>query len=203
MSRSFPVRGLYAITNGPRPDLITAVSAALDGGAACIQYRDTTQDHTRRLQEASALAQLCHAHNIPLVIDNDCALAQACNADGVHVHTIEDATTARAALGPQAIVGLSCKSSLTTAQLALAVGASYISFGVCYASPTLPQAKPIPHELFAESAVLELPRVAIGGITADNGAALVAAGADVLASISGVFDAPDITAAARAYLSCF
>lgn len=203
MSRSFPVRGLYAITNGPRPDLIDAVAAAIDGGAACIQYRDTTQDASRRLHEATALAQLCHARNIPFVIDNDVALTQASGADGVHVHTLEDATAARATLGAQAIVGLSCKDSLTTAQLALAVGVSYISFGVCYASPTLPQAKPISHQLFADSAVLELPRVAIGGITADNGAALVAAGADVLASISGVFDAPDIAAAARAYLSCF
>ena len=75
--------------------------------------------------------------------------------------------------------------------------------GAFFPSPTKPHARRASLQLLRDSAVLGLPRVAIGGITPENGGPLVAAGADLLAVISGVFDAADPATAARAYLSCF
>ena len=110
---------------------------------------------------------------------------------------------ARALLGDDAVVGISCYGDLHRANAALAAGADYVAFGAFFASPTKPDARRAGIHLLRESADLGIPRVAIGGITPDNVRPLVAAGADLLAVISGVFDAPDPVAAARAYLSCF
>lgn len=203
MPFSFPARGLYAITPDGLMDYAAPVSAALRGGARAIQYRNTVADAAKKHADVLALLSACHRHAAPLVVESDIALALQAGADGVHVHSLEALAHARAVLGAQAIVGVSCCGDLVTARAAVAAGASYVSFGACYASPTLPMAKTVPSSLFSDSAALTVPRVAIGGVTADNGGALVAAGATVLAAISGVFQQPDVEHAARAYLSCF
>ena len=94
-------------------------------------------------------------------------------------------------------------ASIARARALSAQGADYLAFGAFFPSPTKPGARRASPELLRDSAGLGLPRVAIGGITPDNAHALVAAGADLLAVVSGVFDAADPVAAARAYLSCF
>lgn len=190
-------QGLYAITDGPRADLLDVVAQALAGGARLLQYRDKSVDNTRRHTEAAALRQLCTAHAIPLIINDDVALAHAVAADGVHLgKDDDDIDAARAVLGEEAIIGVSCYDSLARAQMAARAGASYIAFGAFFASPTKPLAPHAPLDLLRQSAALGVPRVAIGGITPDNGAFLVEAGADYLAVISAVFGAADVRAAA-------
>ena len=180
-------RGLYVITGGPRPDLQEIVAQALAGGARLLQYRDLTDDAERRRAEAAALRQLCNRHGVALIIDHDIVLAQAVAADGVHLGKDEDPGAARAILGQQAIIGVSCHGSLQCAQAAADAGASYVSFGAFFPSPTKPLAPCVSIELLRQSAALGVPRVAIGGITPDNGASLVEAGADYLAVVSAVF----------------
>ena len=185
-------RGLYAITNGPRLDLLTQVAQALAGGARLLQYRDESGDSTRRQHEATALRQLCRAHGVPLIIDADVALALAVGTDGVHLDDVAGIADARAALGDQAIIGVSCRDSLERAQAAVRAGAHYVSFGAFFRSPTKPLAPRASIDLLRQSAALGVPRVAIGGITPENGGSLIEAGADYLAVISAVFGASDV-----------
>lgn len=199
-----PGHGLYAITDGPRADLLAAVAQALAGGARLLQYRDKSTDAARRHAEAAALHQLCRSHGVPLIINDDIALARAVGADGVHLgREDDDLASARVALGEHAIIGVSCYDSLQRAQAAARAGASYIAFGAFFPSPTKPLAPRAPLELLRQSAALGVPRVAIGGITPDNGASLVEAGADYLAVISAVFAASDVRAAARRFADLY
>jgi thiamine-phosphate pyrophosphorylase len=192
------LRGLYAIT----PENLDGVGAALASGALCaLQYRSKSPDRARRLAEARMLAQLCRAHSVPLIVNDDVELALAVDAAGVHLGR-EDGSleAARAKLGGR-ILGVSCYDSLAAARGAVAAGASYVAFGSVFASPTKPGAVRAPLGLFSHD--LGVPKVAIGGITARNAAQLVAAGADAVAVISDLFDAPDVAARAREYAKVF
>lgn len=196
--------GLYAITDGPRDDLIAACEAAIDGGAMLVQYRDKTDDVARRLAEARALAALCARKRVALIVNDDVDLALASGATGVHLGEDDaDIASARAKLGPCAIVGVSCYDSLDRARVLAAEGADYLAFGAFYASPTKPNARKATPALLRDAKALGVPLVAIGGITADNGALLVQAGANYLAVISAVFGARDVGAAARSFAALF
>ncbi|MBD8897332.1 thiamine phosphate synthase [Rhodanobacter sp. DHG33] len=196
----FPDRGLYAITDGPRADLLDAAAQVLAGGARVLQYRDKTTDAARRLAEAVALRRLCDTHAVPLIINDDVALAAETGAAGVHLGRDDgDVAAARAALGTEAIIGVSCYDSLELARAAAAAGADYVAFGAFFPSPTKPHAVRASPALLRQSAALGVPRVAIGGITPDNAPSLVEAGADFLAVISAVFSAPDARAAAQRF----
>jgi thiamine-phosphate pyrophosphorylase len=196
--------GLYAITDGPRPDLVSAVDAALRGGARLLQYRDKTDDAARSYAEASALRDLCARFDVPLIVNDDIELAQAVGADGVHLGEHDgDVAVARARLGAGAIIGVSCYDSLARAREAAAAGADYLAFGAFYPSSTKPNARRATLELLRDAKPLGLPRVAIGGITPDNAAPLIDAGAQFIAAISGVFGASDIAGASRMYTNLF
>lgn len=198
------LRGLYAITDGPRGDLLAAAEAALAGGARVLQYRDKSTDHARRHTEAVALQALCQAHGVPLIINDDIGLAAAAGAAGVHLGEQDaDIAVARARLGPDAIIGASCYDSLPRARQLAAAGADYLAFGAFFPSPTKPHARRAPAALLREAALLGLPRVAIGGITPDNAALLIEAGADYVASISSLFAAPDVRDAAQRFARLF
>lgn len=195
-----PHRGLYAITDGPRTGLMDAVAQALAGGARVLQYRDKTADAAQRHAEAVALKRLCDTHAVPLIINDDVALAAAAGAAGVHLGRDDgDVAAARAALGSGAIIGVSCYDSLELARAASAAGADYVAFGAFFPSPTKPHAARASPDLLRQSAALGVPRVAIGGITPDNAPSLIEAGADFLAVISAVFSAPDVRAAAQRF----
>lgn len=197
-------RGLYAITDGPRDDLLAVVRAALEGGATLLQYRDKTHDAARRLCEARALAALCREFDAPLLINDDVDLARASGAAGVHVGE-DDASIAqaRATLGPGAIIGASCYDSLERARTAAAAGADYLAFGAFYPTTTKTVTRHATPALLRGASELGRPLVAIGGITPDNGALLVAAGADFLAVISALFGARDVRATARQFTALF
>ena len=202
------LRGLYVITSAATDDtaaLIHKVTQALAGGAALIQYRDKSTDTARRLAEARALQNLCRNYQVPLIINDDVALARATQAQGVHLGA-EDAAVgdARQQLGRAAIIGVSCYNNLSRAQAAAEAGADYIAFGRFFPSRTKPQAVIASVELLrAARAELSIPLVAIGGITPDNAAPLLAAGADMLAVVEGIFGAEDAQSAARRYTHLF
>lgn len=199
-----PRRGLYAITDGPRDDLQDAVRAALEGGAALLQYRDKTGDEARRLGEVKALAALCRQSGVPLIVNDDVELARAGGAAGVHLGEDDPAIAeARAVLGDDAIIGVSCYDSLQRAGDAAAAGADYLAFGAFFATTSKTVTRHATPALLHEAGRFGLPRVAIGGITPDNGGPLVAAGADFLAVISAVFGAPDVRAAAGRFAALF
>ncbi|MBU1191469.1 MAG: thiamine phosphate synthase [Gammaproteobacteria bacterium] len=202
------LRGLYAITDNqltPGERLETSVAAALRGGARIIQYRDKGSDDSRRRREAQKLVDLCHSHNALLIINDDVDLAAACGADGVHLGKEDvDLARARERLGVQAIIGLSCYNDPERAHRAAQAGADYIAFGRFFPSRTKPDASAATLEtLSAARCELDLPLVAIGGITPDNGGLLIDAGADMLAVIHGVFGQPDVEMAARRFAELF
>jgi len=197
-------RGLYAITDGPRPDLLAAVKAALRGGVALLQYRDKTADSARRAFEARALRELCARFEIPFIVNDDVELALAVGADGVHLDEDDgDIAAARARLGAGAIIGVSCYDSPARARHLAAAGADYLAFGAFFPSPTKPNARRATPEMLREAKPLGLPLVAIGGVTPDNARPLIDAGADFLAVISGIFAQADPEAAARRYVAMY
>jgi len=196
--------GLYAITDGPRDDLLAACEAAIDGGAVLLQYRDKTDDAARRLAEARALADLCARRHVALIVNDDIDLALASGAMGVHLGEQDaDIASARAKLGPCAIVGVSCYDSLERARVLAAEGADYLAFGAFFPSPTKPNARVATPALLRDAKTLDVPLVAIGGITAANAAPLIDAGANYLAVISAVFGARDVRGAARSIAALF
>jgi thiamine-phosphate pyrophosphorylase len=198
-------RGLYLITpdDADTARLLLRVQPLLPH-VACLQYRSKSTTRGLRREQAAALLPMCRAARVPLVINDDAELAAAIGADGVHLGEHDGAiAAARAILGADAIIGVSCYDELARAERAAAEGASYVAFGAFHPSPTKPNARRASPRLLQDAARLGLPRVAIGGITPDNARPLVAAGADLIAVISGVFDAPDPLQAAHAYQACF
>lgn len=204
------LRGLYAIT----PDwadsrrLLEACAAILAAGCRCLQYRNKTARPALRRAQAGALRRLTRAHAARLIVNDDLDLALSCEADGVHLGEDDGALgEARARLdaaGPGRILGASCYQSLDTARAAALAGADYLAFGSFFASPSKPQARRAdPGLLTAGKAATGLPVCAIGGITPDNGGALLAAGADLLAVISALFDTDDPFASTRRFLTLF
>ena len=202
------LRGLYVITDralaGGRA-LPPLVEDALAGGARVVQYRDKTTDHARRHAEAAALAALCRDAAALLIVNDDVELALAVHADGVHLGRDDAAiAAARARLGPDRVIGVSCYDRFELALAAQEAGADYVAFGSFHPSPTKPAAVRADLSLLARGRrEMTLPLVAIGGITPENGRALVAAGADMLAVINAVFGAADVRAAAAAFAPLF
>jgi thiamine-phosphate pyrophosphorylase len=198
-------KGLYLITpDEGEPARVRERVAPLLAYAACLQLRCKPMDGAPLREAALLLRADCRAAGVPFIVNDDPRIAAEVGADGVHLGE-HDARVAeaRALLGDGAIIGVSCYEDLGRARNAAAEGADYIAFGAFFPSPTKPNARRATPDLLRDSAGLGLPRVAIGGITPDNARPLVEAGADLIAVISGVFDAPDPVAAARAYLSCF
>ncbi len=207
MSRR-PFKGLYAITDrelASGEGIIRQVEQALAGGVRAVQYRDKGTDRERRRQEARALLELCRSRCVPLIINDDPELAAAIGADGVHLGKGDAGILqAREILGPQALIGVSCYNHLDLALAAEAQGADYVAFGRFFSSSTKPDAVQADLALLREARpLLHIPIVAIGGITPENGGPLVAAGADMLAVIHGLFGQPDIRAACERFNTLF
>ena len=203
------LRGLYAITSESicrsPADLLTAVEAALAGGARLIQYRDKWNDHAIREHNAHSLLGLCHEHGALLIINDDTELAASSGADGVHLGASDvPLAQARQRLGAEAIIGVTCSNSLERALSAEAGGASYVAFGRFFISNTKPNAPPAPLALLTQAKThLHIPICAIGGLTAANAAQVISAGADLVAAVEGVFAEENIEAAARRYTALF
>lgn len=199
--------GLYAIT----PDwsdsarLLAVTEAVLQAGCRWLQYRNKTAPPELRLTQAQDLRVLTRRHGARLIVNDDPRLAQAVEADGVHLGR-EDASVcaARDVLGKDKLIGVSCYQSLPRARAAVAAGADYIAFGSVYPSPSKPRAARADLALFNEARRrLSVPVVAIGGITPENAAAVIAAGADALAVIAALYEAQDPRTQAERFLALF
>lgn len=201
------LRGLYAITDEALiapARLPETIAAAIAGGARIVQYRDKSADHEKRSAAAKALAAQCRRLGALFIVNDDVELAAHVRADGVHLGKDDAAYEhARATLGPAAIIGISCYDDFSRAQHAARMGANYVAFGRFFASQTKPGAVSANIELLRAARDLHIPVAAIGGITPDNGAALVAAGAHMLAAVHGVFAQSDVKAAAQRYAELF
>ncbi|MGN6703963.1 MAG: thiamine phosphate synthase [Burkholderiaceae bacterium] len=201
------MKGLYIVT----PDwddtarLVAVTDAALQGGAQLVQYRHKTASEALRREQAGALLALCRRHGRPFVVNDHVELALEIGADGVHVGgTDAPVAQVRAAVGPDRIVGASCYGSLELADEAVRAGASYLAFGGFYPSrvKVYPVTTPVATVTEAKRR-WHLPIVVIGGMTADNAAPLIAAGADMVAAVSGVYGADDPAATARRFGELF
>lgn len=191
------LRGLYAVTpEGVHPD---KVRLALEGGIALLQYRSKKPDRSH----AAAIVDLAKEHGVPVIINDDVALALELGAQGAHLGRDDgDLVSARERLKGR-LLGASCYDDAGLARAAVEAGADYVAFGSVFASPTKPEAVRAPLTLFGEAKPLGVPLAAIGGITLDNAPRLIAAGADLLAVISDLFDAPDVRRRARDYGKLF
>ncbi len=208
MSQLLP-RGLYAITPDERytPRLVSQVRAAVAGGAVLIQYRNKAASADLRREQILALLPFCHAGGADLIVNDDVELAIELEADGVHVGR-DDApgslVAVRKALGPNRILGVSCYNEVSLAETAAAVGADYLAIGSMFVSNTKPAAVKASLELVTEvRRRFGLPVVAIGGITLANAPSVIAAGADLLAVITDLFNAADIQLQAQNYAALF
>jgi thiamine-phosphate pyrophosphorylase len=203
------LRGLYAITpEASAADCFTCAYAALSGGARIVQYRDKSGDETRQLAMARALRVVTREFDALLIVNDSLPLALAVCADGVHLGGGDgDPAAAREMLGPGRILGVSCYGDFERARAAARAGADYVAFGAVFASPTKPHAERADLSLLRRCRdELGVPVCAIGGITLDNAAAVIAVGADLLAVIDDLFrsrEASAIKARARAYRSLF
>jgi len=190
------LRGLYAITP-ESADAVDKTRRALEGGIALLQYRRKRRD----LGEAREIAALARRHQVPLIVNDDVELALELDAHGAHLGRDDgELAAARRRLGDR-ILGASCYNDAELARRAIGAGADYVAFGSVFASPTKPAAVRAPLSLFALK--LEVPLCAIGGITLQNAPRVIEAGADLLAVLSDLFDAPDVAARAAQYRKLF
>ncbi|WP_339413852.1 thiamine phosphate synthase [Pseudomonas sp. EA_35y_Pfl2_R5] len=203
------LRGLYAITDSEllKGRLLPYVEAALKGGATLLQYRDKSSDEARRLREAEALRELCNRYGAALIINDDAELAARLGV-GLHLgQTDGSLSVARALLGRKAIIGGTCHAQLELAEAAAKEGASYVAFGRFFNSNTKPGAPTANVELLAAAkAKVNLPIVAIGGVTLDNAPELIAHGASMVAVVHGLFgadSAAEVERRARAFSALF
>ena len=200
------VKGLYLITpdEADTARLLARTAPLLAAGATWLQYRNKTADGALRHVQAAALQTLCANAGVPLIVNDDVRLAKAVGATGVHLGEDDgDIAAARALLGAEAIIGSSCYDQLGLAEAAVAAGADYVAFGAFFPTRSKTGTRQATVELLSQAASLGVPRVAIGGVTPDNAQTLVNAGAELVAVISGVYDATDPVAAVHAYLRCF
>lgn len=197
---------LYAVTDrawaADEDALMDQIAAAIDGGAGIVQLREKHLDHDAFLKEAKRFVALCREKGAVSIINDDVDIALAADADGVHVGQ-EDlaAGRAREVLGPDKIVGVSAHN-VTEALAAQAAGADYLGVGAAFSTGTKTDAKPITRETIrAVTAAVDIPAVAIGGITRENLPQLSGCGLAGVAVVSALFAQSDVKAAAAELLA--
>lgn len=201
------LRGLYAVTRDDLllPRLSAMVGAALKGGVKLVQYRNKIAPAPMRRAQAAEMLRICRASSAKLIVNDHLDLALEIGADGVHLGgTDGDLAAARKALGAERILGVSCYNEMERAEAAASAGADYLAFGAMFASSTKLDAKSVPMTLLTEAKRrFGLPVAAIGGINLTNAPEVIAAGADMVAVITDLFDTMDIAAHAAAYQDLF
>lgn len=201
------IKGLYAITPdlADTDELLEKVEAALQGGISMLQYRNKAANHNLQTQQARTLLLLCRQYKVPLIINDSIKICLLLDADGVHIGA-DDGNLAdvRAKLGKDKILGASCYNRLDLAQSAQQIGANYVAFGACFASLTKPNAPVAALSLLTRAKTeLNIPVVAIGGITLKNAAQVITAGASAIAVINAIFDTNDVKLASQQFSKLF
>ena len=196
---------LYAVTDrawaADEDALMAQIEAAVDGGATIVQLREKHLDDAAFLTEAERFVALCREKGVISIINDNVEIAAKVNADGVHVGQEDlEAGRARALLGPDRIIGVSAHN-VEEALAAQAAGADYLGTGAAFVTGTKTDAKPISRETIrAVTAAVDIPVVAIGGISRDNVLELAGCGLDGVAVVSALFAQKDVKAAAEEML---
>ena len=199
--------GIYAISdceNITIENLLEKTELILNVGVSLFQFRNKHGDQYKKKELAQKLQSLCHKYNTPFIINDDLKLAKEISADGVHLgRHDDDIKTARKVLGAK-IIGISCYNDLNRAIVSEQCGADYVAFGSFFPSITKPDASKATIDLLLKSkSRLNIPVVAIGGITPENGKELIKADVDFLAVISGLYSVTDTVSATLAYKNLF
>nr|WP_106788876.1 thiamine phosphate synthase [Massilistercora timonensis] len=187
---------LYAVTDrrwlGGRR-LADQVEEALKGGVTFVQLREKDLDEERFLEEAREIKELCGRYQVPFVINDNVDIAQAVDADGVHVGQSDmEAGDVRARLGQDKIIGVSAQT-VEQALLAESRGADYLGVGAVFATGSKADASEVDHETVkAICQAVHIPVIAIGGITRENVGALAGTGVCGAAVISAIFAQEDV-----------
>ena len=197
---------LYAVTDrawaADEDALLAQIEDAIDGGASMVQLREKRLDKEAFLAEAERFVALCRKKGVISIINDNVEIAAKTGADGVHVGQ-EDlaAGRVRELLGPGKLIGVSAHT-VDEALAAQAAGADYLGTGAAFVTGTKTDAKPISREIIrAITAAVDIPVVAIGGISRDNILELKGCGLDGVAVVSALFAQPDVKAAARELLA--
>ena len=186
---------VYAVTDRAwvgKMSLYQQVEAALQNGATCIQLREKELDDAEFLAEAQEMAALCRRYYVPFIINDNVDIAIACHADGVHVGQ-EDmaASDVRKRVGDQMMIGVSAHT-VEEALEAVRNGADYLGLGAVFSTSTKTDAGAMSFDtLKAICDAVEIPTVAIGGISPANIMQLAGSGVDGVAVVSAIFGAPD------------
>jgi thiamine-phosphate pyrophosphorylase len=207
MRDSFIIKGLYAIT----PDmadlntLIQKTQLAIEGGAFMVQYRSKIHDRDVKMQQCAAILRLCREYKIPCIVNDDVDMCRILEADGVHLGEKDDnIADVRRILGEDAIIGSSCYDQLNHAKQAQNEGASYVAFGAMFETLTKPNAPRATLELLREAkSQIQIPVVAIGGITMNNAHDVIETGIDAIAVINSLFEAKTIKETAETFSKMF
>ncbi len=186
---------LYAVTDRAwvgKMSLYEQIEATLKNGATCIQLREKHLDDEMFLEEARQIAALCKQYNVPLIINDNVSVAIQCNAEGIHVGQ-EDMTVqeVRKLVGDQMMIGVSANTK-EEALLAAENGADYLGIGAVFNTTTKSDIRLISyHDIQEICRSVDIPTVAIGGISKKNILELVGSGVDGVAVVSAIFAADD------------
>ena len=195
--------GLYVITDKKlikRAGFIETVEKSIKGGARIVQLREKDTPQNEILNLGRELLKLTRRYDVPLIINDSPELAKEIGADGVHLGGDDTSIkNARAILGDEAIIGVSCYNQIERGLNAVQNGADYVVFGTPYYTPTKPEREPTPIEVLKEAVyvISQIPIFAIGGITKENASEILGTGVDGIAVITSVFGSPDPENAAR------
>ncbi len=207
MRDSFIIKGLYAITpdSADLNTLIQKTQLAIEGGAFMVQYRSKIQDRDVKMQQCAAILRLCRDYKIPCIVNDDVDMCRILEADGVHLGEKDDnIAEVRRILGEDAIIGSSCYDQLNRAKQAQKEGASYVAFGAMFETSTKPNAPRATLELLREAkSQIQIPIVAIGGITVNNAHDVIKTGIDAIAVITSLYDAKTIKETAETFVKMF
>ena len=192
---------LYAVTdrhwlNGET--LYSQVEKTLEGGTTFVQLREKELDEEHFLEEAKEIKKLCAKYNVPFVINDNVEIALEMDADGVHVGQSDmEAGDVRAKLGPDKIIGVSAQT-VEQALLAQERGADYLGVGAVFHTDSKADAADVDHETVkAICEAVDIPVIAIGGISKDNVGELAGSGICGIAVISAIFAEKDIKGATQ------
>ncbi len=192
---------LYAVTDRAwtgRQSLYEQVEAALKGGATCIQLREKDLNGKDFLREAMEISALCKEYQVPFLINDNVEIAIQCHADGVHVGQEDmEAFKVRQRVGKDMIIGVSVHS-VEEALEAVRNGADYLGVGAVFSTSTKADAEVLPKEVLRDiCSAVDIPVVAIGGISKRNISQLSGTGVDGVALVSAIFAAEDIEGECR------
>ena len=197
------IKGLYAITPDcdDTPLLVDKVAEAVESGVSILQYRNKVATAQLKKQQATLIKDICDQRKVPFIINDDVALCDTLDADGVHLgkydSTIDDV---RQILGPDKIIGISCYNDGKRVETMLSKACDYVALGACFPSSTKPNAPHASSE-FIKKVMTQTskPVVAIGGINLDNCRSVLNCGVSAIAVVNEIFTSQDISQTVKTF----